>query len=60
MVTADERVIAECRWCPVGCPQCEPSDCECYQHQDWTDKSADPNWPYRAAVTAEGEERRDG
>lgn len=36
-----------CPWCPIGCPQCEPNDCECYRHQDWTDETIDPNWPYR-------------
>lgn len=36
----------ECRWCPPGCPSCEPDDCECYRHQGWTDKTVDPDWPY--------------
>lgn len=27
-----------CGWCPPGCVSCEPSDCECYTHQDEPDR----------------------
>lgn len=47
----------ECRWCPPNCRSCEPADCECYRHQDWTDKATDPDWPYVAPARHAEEDR---
>jgi hypothetical protein len=39
-----------CRFCPPGCKSCEPSDCECYSHQDWPDTALSEAMTVRLAT----------
>lgn len=43
-LSPDYEALIECRFCPPGCKSCEPSDCECYSHQDWPDASQEDDF----------------
>ncbi len=46
---------AACRACPVGCPSCAESDCECYLHQ-----AAHPDAARQVVIELAKEHKRNG